>query len=396
MKSIVFRELPVHDTCWAITTGVDGCIYAGVCGELTGGLSVFIVRYDPDRDEVEYLLEVSPALGEPVDSGRVPHSKLHYGLIPGSDGKLYCSTHCSGPPWGHRIWRPWNTWDDPERMFVGLPIFTFEPKTEELVNFGIMSPNEGTRAMALAENRGLLYGLTWPRDHFYVYDLKKHEYKDKGRIGDENAQTLWVDTKGNGYTVDDLGYIVKYIADEDRLVHLSVRVPKDPHSPSEERSSCDTTPSPDGKSIYGTVWNLERIPFCERLFRYDLYEGDEGKIYDLGPGYGKDKLNHICGLIFGDDGYLYYAASKEDKNRRIPYRMYLFRMDVNTLKKEEICPFDDGEYHSEYIDKATKDFYGRLYFADTNNRPVRIYVYTPDYFTGKKTKRNWPFIRSWG
>ena len=67
------------------------------------------------------------------------------------------------------------------------------------------------------------------------------------------------------------------------------------------------------------------------------------------------------------------------KDRRLGYRMCLFRMDVTTFRKEEICPFDDGEWHSEYISKAAKDFAGNLYFADTNNRPTRMYVFTPEH-----------------
>ena len=141
------------------------------------------------------------------------------------------------------------------------------------------------------------------------------------------------------------------------------------------------------------MWNLETIPFSERLFYFNF--GDN-KVHDLGSGYGKDKLDHLGGLVFGDDGYLYYAVSKRDRNRRIPYRMYLFRMNIKTLKKEEIAPFNDGEYHSEYIAKATKDFAGNLYFADTNNRPERIYIYTPQGAKGKEFKPKWPVVRSWG
>ena len=69
-------------------------------------------------------------------------------------------------------------------------------------------------------------------------------YRDLGRIGDINAQVVFIDPEENGYTVDDLGYIVKYDVEE-------------------------------------------------------------------------DKLDHLGGLIFGDDEYLYYADSKLDRNRRI-------------------------------------------------------------------------------
>ncbi|MCL5986033.1 MAG: hypothetical protein M1371_05625, partial [Actinobacteria bacterium] len=117
LQAIEFSDLPVHDTCWAITTGRDGRIYTAVCGEMTGGLGVYIVAYDPERDEMEYLTDVALAIGEPPDNGRATHSKIHYCMIPGSDGMLYCATHSSGPPLGDAFWRPWNTWDDVSKSF---------------------------------------------------------------------------------------------------------------------------------------------------------------------------------------------------------------------------------------------------------------------------------------
>ncbi|MFA7373225.1 MAG: hypothetical protein WC074_06685 [bacterium] len=392
MKSVIFDKLPMHDTCWSITTGRDGNIYIGVCGELVDALSVFITRYDPLKDNTDYMLEVAPALNETPDNGRAPICKLHYGLLPGSDGKLYCATHYSGPPVGDFIWRPWHTWDDSERMARGFNIFSYDTTTEEVEDFGVMSPNEGSRAMALAEERGLLYGITWPRDHFYIYDLNKRRYRDLGRIGDTNAQSIWVDAAGNGYTADDLGQIVKYDVDADRLMRLDVHVPKDPAASSQERSVYDVTPAPDGKSVYGVTWNMERVPFISRFFRYHF---SEGRIDDLGQVPGTNHSNHAGGLIFGDDGYLYYAASRKDDSRRIPYRMYLFRMNPETLEQEEISAFDDGDYHAEYISRATKDFAGNLYFADTNNRPGRMYIYTPQG-SGKNYTPRWPLAKTWG
>ncbi|NIA08081.1 MAG: hypothetical protein GWP14_10700 [Actinobacteria bacterium] len=394
LRSLCFSELPVHDTVWSINTGADGNIYMGVCGELTGGLSVFLVRYDPRKDQVEYLLEVSPALGEPTDSGRAPHAKIHYCLIGAADGKLYCATHYSGPGLGNPIWRPFHTWDDPERMAEGFHIFSYDPVTESLEDFGIMSPNEGSRAMALAQKRGLLYGITWPRDHFYVYDLNRRKYSDLGRIGDTNAQVVWTDPEENGYTVNDLGFIIKYDADQGRLVELKARLPIDPEAPLESRSVYDVVAAPDGQSVYGIVWNCEHRhnPSAERLFRYEF---KENKVTDLGAGYGKDKTDHLGGLVFADDGYLYYAASKKCLNRRLPYKMHLFRMDTETLAKEEICPIDDGDWNSEYIAKATKDAYGNLYFADTNNRPPRVYIYRPKGLSGNFTSSKVP-TRNWG
>lgn len=100
-------------------------------------------------------------------------------------------------------------------------------------------------------------------------------------------------------------------------------------------------------------------------------------------------------MIFGDDEYLYYAASKEVNDEKKTQRMYLFRMDMSGLKKEEICPFDDGDWHSTYIAKATKDFAGNLYFFDVDSRPEMVYIYTPEGW-GKDFTPKWPLVRSWG
>ncbi len=394
MQSVVFDKLPAHDTCWSITTGADGKIYAGACGEITGGLGVFIVSYDPDRDEHQYLLEVSCALNEPVDSGRATQSKIHGCMVPASTGELYCATHASGPPIGHAVWRPWNTWDDDQRMFSGFHIFMFDPQTGEVDDFGCMSPNEGSRAMALAEDRGLLYGVTWPRDHWYVYDIRKREYRDFGRLSDVNPQSVWVDPEGNGYTSTDMGYIVKYDADRDRLIQLDARIPLVESAPSPQRTVYDTVPSPDGKSIYGVAWNMHTYAFCEHLFRFDF---DTERMHDLGRAAddGEEWISMCGGLVFGWDGWLYYSKTKQKDHGRLPWTVFLSKLNPETLVKEEICPMDDGEWQSEDIAKATRDFHGNLYFADTNNRPVRIYKYSPENSNngGGDTER---YLRPWG
>ncbi|MGI6383986.1 MAG: hypothetical protein ACOX1G_01820 [bacterium] len=130
-KAIVFDKLPMHDTTWSIITGTDGLIYIGICGEMAGGLSAYIASYDPAEDNLSYLLEVAEVLGIPADNGTPSHGKVHYCLLPSEDGMLYAATHCTCPPIGDFVWRPWHTWSDSNKRFSGSKIFGYNPETGE-------------------------------------------------------------------------------------------------------------------------------------------------------------------------------------------------------------------------------------------------------------------------
>lgn len=400
-KIVTFPELPVHDTMWSGTTGSDGRIYMGICGELTGGLSAFLGRYDPVADKTEYLLEMAEAINEPTTNGKATHSKIHTCLVPSRDGKLYIATHCTGAPLNHRVWRPWNCWDDAERMFSGFHIGRYDPATGQFEDFGVQSPNEGSRIMALAEKRGLLYGITYPRCHFYVYDLRRRIYTDVGRCGDINPQCMWIDADENAYTIDDLGYVVKYMADTQELIHTDTRLPFLREIPSV--TVYDATLSPDGKDVYGVTWNEDTYVFIHRLFRYNFAEE---KIYDLGPvPYNKErydvaKHHHAGGVVFGDDGLLYLTAGFTEytpEGGLIGHGMYLYRIDTETLENEEVALLaDDRGLICPYVHRAARDFDGRLYFFETNYRPPRLFVYTPDYVNERRNEPKSSAIRFWG
>ena len=50
------------------------------------------------------------------------------------------------------------------------------------------------------------------------------------------------------------------------------------------------------------------------------------------------------GMVFGEDGYLYYVVSEDDFTRRLGCRMYLMRLNPETGEKEEIGALDDGQW----------------------------------------------------
>lgn len=386
INTIVFDKLPEHDTCWSLISGVDGKLYIGVCGEMTGGMSAYVASYDPQNNQIKYLIEMSSALGVPTDNGQGSHSKVHYCLMQDNDCTLYAATHCSGAPLNDWIWRPWNCWTHPQKQFSGSGIAAFKPDGE-LIFSEIFLPNEGSRCMALAPERKKIYGISYPRNHFFVYDLQKREVRDLGRIGSINPQCVFLDNHENAYTTDDFGRIIKCDADSEKLCETGVQIPYADFRNGFHNTLYDVTPSPDGKSVYGVTW-----AWGERLF---CYNPEENSLYDYGKAYGEenDEWDHIIhshagGMVFGSDGFLYFAVNVNSDGKSIPH---LIKMNPQDGKRKNLGMLHHKGIPADHISRAVSDAQGNLYFAETGNTPTKLFKYTPESSGNikMKTRRLW-------
>ena len=395
VERVVFDALPVHDSTWGLCTGSDGMIYPVACGESMGGLSAFILRYDPVKRRTEYLVECGPALGQPPDDGHATQSKIHYCILPCSDGLLYCATHASGAPIGHPAWGPWNTWSDPEVQFPGAHIFTCD-SGGVIEDFGIGPAREGSRCLALDEKRRKLYGITWPRNHVYVYYVDERRYEDLGRIGDVNPQAIWLDRDGNAYTTDDYGGFLRVDAETNEIAALQTRCPHEWYRRGWHNVPYDVVPSPDWSCVYGCDWGYE-----SHIWRFDPYDGPDGRVEDLGRALGPPELKtdlaleyyNVRGLVFGADGKLYFTM-------RAPYEgrmpIHLARIDVGTLEREVLAVLEFGDDEPYVHASATPDFYGNLYFAEAGHSPTGMTIYRPDWADYDKQVFSWKDIKQWG
>lgn len=387
IDSIVFSRLPEHDTCWSLIKGVDAKLYIGVCGEMTGGMSAYVASYDPVSEKITYLVEMASVLGVPTDNGQGSHSKVHYCLMQDNDGTLYAATHCTGAPLGDWIWRPWNCWTHPQKQFSGSGLAAFRPDGELLFS-EIFLPQEGSRCMALAPERRKIYGISYPRNHFFVYDLKKRELRDLGRIGSINPQCIFIDREENAYTTDDFGRIIKCLADKEELIDTGVQIPHAGFRNGYHNTLYDVTPAPDSKSVFGVTW-----AWGERLFRYDL---EKNRLYDYGKAYGEenDEWDHIIhshagGLVFGTDGMLYFTANAESGGKSVPH---LIKLNPSDGKRENLGILHHNQMPADHISRAAADDMGNLYFAETGNTPTKLFRYTPETVGSVKMKSR----RLWG
>lgn len=388
-----FEEHPESDSCWSLSAGPDGRIYAASCAEGSPGGIVKLVRYDDRKDGLEYLFDLDKEVDDPADSGRATQCKIHYSFAPSPhDGVLYMATHLSGPPIDQPAYSPWNSWHDPERCFRGSALLAFDTKTDETLWWDTLIPKEGCRCLLHDEDRGLLYAIGYPRDHLIQYDIERRKRRDLGRIGSINAQALFLDRSHRVWTTSDYGRLVRYDPQRDRLEHSPTVLPHDTtYQSGWHEVFYDIAPSPDGESVYAVAW-IGR----PRMIRIRPNEGEWPRVEDLGPvtqDYDPTLpedyfIDHCGGLTFAPDGMLYYVSSRWQGSfptypevRKVttdPEELardvgVVFRLDPETTEREEVATLRRPDACAHYVTRGAVDRNGDLFFGHVGPRPVGIF-----------------------
>ena len=380
-----FTDHPDADTCWSVSVGPGGRIYAAACAESVPGGVVKVVRYNEQKDSLDYLLSVDEVVDDPGDSGRATQCKIHYSFAPSlADGILYMATHLSGPPIDQPAYSPWRSWHDHERCFRGSALLALDTRTDQVLWWDTLIPKEGCRCLLHDEERRLLYALSYPRDHFIVYDLRTRRSRDVGRIGSINAQALFLDARHRVWTTDDDGHLVRYDPEQDRLEVSPYVLPHNGLFQTGWHSVFyDVAPSPDGQCVYASTWIAN--PYLMRIWPMD---GAWGRVESLGPATQERDLtvpidtftDHCGGLAFAGDGQLYYVASRwrdpahcplpEDRRNR---EGVVWRLNPKTLKREEVATLERPGVDAQYVSRGAVDRNGDLFFGHVGPRPVGIF-----------------------
>jgi hypothetical protein len=399
-----FTEHPNSDSCWSLSVGPDGRIYAAACCEGVPGGTVKLVRYNEETDSLDYLFDLAEMVDDPPESGRATQCKIHYSFVPSiGDGILYMATHLSGPPIDQPAYSPWRSWHDERRCFRGSALLALDTRTDDVLWWDTLIPKEGCRCLLHDEERGLLYALGYPRDHFYIYDIKSRQRRDIGRIGSVNAQVLFMDSRHRIWTSSDYGRLIRYDPERDRLEASPYILPHNPEFQTGWHSVFyDAAASPDGSCVYAVTWIAQ-----PRLMRIWPEDGEWGWVEDLGPATQERDptlphdtfLDHCGGLTFAGDGKLYYVASRwrdpvynplseEHQDRE----GVVWRMDPETLEREEVTLLKRPDAPAQYVSRGAVDHNGNLFFGHVGPRPVGLFrVEMPEY----RQNAHLP-IRIWG
>jgi len=381
-----FTEHPHSDSCWSLSVGPDGRIYAAACCEYMPGGVVKVVRYNAQTDSLDYLFDVDEVVDDPRDSGRATQCKIHYSFVPSMrEGILYMATHLSGPPIDRPAYSPWMSWLDPERCFRGSALIAFDTRTDQVLWWDSLIPKEGCRCLAHDEARGLLYALSYPRDHLFVYDIRARRRRDLGRIGSVNAQALFLDAVHRVWTTSDDGRLVRYDPEKDRMETSPCVLPHNPEFQTGWHSVFyDAVAAPDRPAVYAVTWIAN--PYLMRIWPE---EGEWGRVDDLGPvtqprdpsiPYSTN-IDHAGGLVFGGDGQLYYVAARWRDPVHSPLSEghkeqegVVWRLNPETLEREEVAVLERPEGYAHYVSRGAVDRHGDLFFGHCcGPRPVGFF-----------------------
>lgn len=365
-EAVVFDQHPAHDTIWSLTLGHDGHVYVGLCLEGTGGGVAQVYQYDTRQRCLRHLADIGQVTGEPPDSGHATQGKIHFSLCHATDGKLYGATHCTTPPLGESLWSPLSMWDDPVRSFPGAHIFRYDTLTGEAVDFGVITPHDGIPYLMLDEARERLYGLTYPRSHFFRTDLQGRDFKDYGRLSSWYPISMIFDDAGNLYTSDTNSQIIKYDVAEDRLVFLGTRPYAHPWNTDSRYSwVTDMARGADGW-IYGLTYSNDH------LFRFDPREA-RPVVEDLGPGLPDARTGMLRCMVPDREGHLYYLAQAALEQY---HGTVLVRYDVASGQREAVSRLElQGQPYFTWRGVCGAD--GTLYLATIHRKPSCLLIYRP-------------------
>jgi sugar lactone lactonase YvrE len=310
------KRLPVQRVPWleethclemfsAMTEGPDGRIYAGTCNAVKRGAC--LIAFDPKTRKQEKLADMQQVCGE-VGLKTFPQSKIHSQICFDSKGVAWFGTHCYD----------WNTLEQFQKSptdYTGGHLVTYDTRTKQAIDLGILVPHESIMSLALAESVGKVYCVLHPTGRFVVYDIRTKQTTDKGRILDYPSRTTIALKDGRGYTFTLYGDVVRYDPKTDRLEKLPVRVPLFPgETDATHNNPFALAVSADEKRIYGTGWT------SGQLFEYRPDDGANGSIRTLGVAFGDETVPGVrnslnIAMAEGRDGRIYYAGYYENRGR---------------------------------------------------------------------------------
>jgi hypothetical protein len=284
--------------------------------------------------------------------------KIHSQMTEGPDGATYFSSDGGEMRHLHLMDHP--------RGYGGGFIFRWDPAGDRLTSLGMALPYDSVKDLVVDRVSGLLYGTTFPQVHFLVYDTRRNELRDLGRVGSGHVpRVVFTDVWGNGYYVDWRQRLIKYERATGQLVFARDSLPAFPGTPGHSIITGITAYAVDPAS--DTVY---LITYGAKMLAFHPTERDIGRVEDLGgiyDGSGPPYDYYCPNLAFARNGKLYYFLGGHE-HYAVAGRVVLMEMDPRTRSKRLLLSWPTSEI-TEVTGSDVKDEDGNLYFAARRDVP---------------------------
>lgn len=381
----------------ALLTHSNGFVY----GATSGKSQSYLFFYN------RFLNKVRPLGKIGQDNG------VHHTLLEGDEGRLYIGT-------GKSIFETVTLtrcfpieyegiekqlWRDIKQHFAGYEgghLYRYDPQTGDkqtyrnsdpalLTDLGIPVPGNSIYALCMNPEKTLLYGLSYPEAHFFIFDLATKETRDLGDVlthkvygGPERhwrsvPRALYCHPKtGHVYTSGDNGFLLRYQPNADKLELTWMRLPGEYW---EGLKSWDYpiveqfVDTPEGRLFAST--------HDGHLVEIDL---QQEKIIPL----GKPRImRRMRAMALGQDNLLYMITGEFERS----CKLHSYDLTGNNGFRE-LGPFsvDRSPYYSKrayQFDAMTVGIDGTV-FCGESDRDGKLFYYIPgkDRFKGNLNPTN--------
>lgn len=371
IKRHIFKGLK-HDTCWDIAGSPDGYIYVGACMEHTPGGIAVLVQFNPRKEKLRYIANLDRVTGEVYGDTHAPQGKIHFSLCPMNDGIIYGSTHCTTPPAMDRMWDPWAMFSDDKRSFRGAHFYRYDPKNDDIQDYGIIVLHEGVSVMMFDEDVERFFAGSFPRAHLYSWDKKGRDIIDFGRVSEHYILSFAKYDKQTIFFSDYYGRLLILNPEKMNFDFTGYKLPHQEYNDGMRNWMAHSVAGPDGW-IYAGMYSYPNIirfrPVEGKIEIEDLGKGIDGNIKEKAIDFAYSRGMPL-GFILKETKLYYvqlvYLGPKEFVGG------YVSSYDINSGEKEMICRLELDEFRP-LVWVGALGIDGNLYWADFDVVPPSLW-----------------------
>jgi len=242
--------------------------------------------------------------------------------------------------------------------------FKWNPAEERLTKLGYGMLYESIKDITIDRLSGRIMGVSYPQVHLLVYDYRKNDIRDLGRMGSDHVpRILFSDWFGNMYYVDWRQRLIKYEHDTNRLLFSSDSLPAFEGTPGYRVVTGITAYAEDQANgvIYLVTYGSKIVAFYPTRLGFGRME-DLGGVYDGDPEVVQPYDYYCPNVGLGDNGMLYYFIGGHGSYVDGEEKNVLMEFDPQKKTKRMVLSFRLKEI-SEVTGANVKDENGSLYFC---------------------------------